>query len=426
MSRSEELFEEAKTLIPGGVNSPVRAFNSVGGSPIFIDRGEGQWIWDVDGNRYLDFLSSWGPLILGHCDKNVERAVKETLSKGFSFGAPTELEVKLAKLVVHSVPSIERVRFVNSGTEAVMSALRLARAFTGKNKIIKFDGCYHGHTDSMLVSAGSGMVAKSASKGVPQGFLNDTISIPFNDKKAVEEVFRKTSDIAAIIVEPVPGNMGVIKPEDGYLKFLREITKKNSALLIFDEVITGFRLSLGGAQELFNITPDLTTLGKVIGGGFPVGAYGGKKEIMDMVAPLGDMYQAGTLSGNPVAMAAGIATLTELVKPGFYKDLNSKSMEFLLKLEDGLKDFPVTINYIGSMFTIFFSEEKVTDYISACKSDSKKFSNYFHKMLNRGINISPSGFETGFISSAMSKGDLEKVTSLFIDSVKEALNEDLL
>lgn len=407
-SKSEELFNRALDLIPGGVNSPVRAFNSVGGTPPFIERGENQWIWDVDGNRYMDFLSSWGPLILGHVNKQVEEATIKTMRKGFSFGAPTEVEVELAELVVDAVPSIDRVRFVNSGTEAVMSALRLARAYTGKNKIIKFDGCYHGHTDSMLVSAGSGMVSKPSSGGVPTSFLEHTISIPFNDKKAVEEIIHNSNDIACIILEPVPGNMGVILPKDGYLQFLRDITEKHNIILIFDEVISGFRLSLGGAQELFDITPDLTTLGKIIGGGFPVGAYGGKKKIMDMVAPLGDMYQAGTLSGNPVAMSAGIATLKQLKEKDFYKELNKKSQNFIKDLRAKTKDLPIKINSIGSMFTIFFTNKDVTDYNSALTTDTEMFKIYFHELLKKDYYISPSAFETGFISSVLTEEDLKK------------------
>ncbi len=426
MSRSEDIFNKAKNLITGGVHSPVRAFNSVGGLPPFIDRGEGQWIWDIDNNRYMDFLSSWGPLILGHCNPVVLKEVSETMQKGFSFGAPTSGGVELAELVVSSIPSVDRVRFVNSGTEAVMSALRLARAYTGKNKIIKFDGCYHGHSDSMLVSAGSGMVAKASSKGVPEGYLRETISIPYNDIEAVKEVFKNSSDIAAIIVEPVPGNMGVILPNDGYLEFLREITSQNRALLIFDEVITGFRLSLSGAQGLFNIDPDLTTLGKVIGGGFPVGAYGGKKEIMDMVAPLGDMYQAGTLSGNPVAMAAGIATIKQLKKDGFYNKLNSKSEMFFDKLTDLTKDLPVTINKIGSMFTIFFTKEKVFDYNSALKTDQKLFAKYFHCLLNRGFYISPSAFETGFISTVLTEENLNNAADEIAKVIKDLMDENII
>lgn len=413
MNRSEELFTKAKTLIPGGVNSPVRSFSSVGGNPPFIDKGEKQWLWDVDGNRYMDFLSSWGPLILGHCNEKVEKVIIDAIRKGCSFGAPTAVEVELAELVVDSVPSIESVRFVNSGTEAVMSALRLARAYTGKNKIIKFDGCYHGHSDSMLVSAGSGMVAKPSSGGVPEDFLKHTISLPYNNREIVKQVIQESDDIACIILEPVPGNMGVILPEEGYLEFLREITEENGILLIFDEVISGFRLSLGGAQEYFNITPDLTTLGKIIGGGFPVGAYGGKREIMDLVAPLGGMYQAGTLSGNPVAMSAGIATLKQLQERNFYNRLNFKAESFIIKLRKKTEDLPIQINSIGSMFTLFFTDEKVRDYNSALKTDTELFKVYFHKLLERGYYISPSAFETGFISVVLTEENLSQAVSDF-------------
>ncbi len=417
--KSEDLFNRAVKVIPGGVNSPVRAFNSVGGTPPFIERGEGQWIWDVDGNRYMDFLSSWGPLILGHGNKQVEDATINSLKKGASFGAPTEVEVELAEMVVDAVPSIESVRFVNSGTEAVMSVLRLARAFTGKNKIVKFDGCYHGHSDSMLVSAGSGMVSKPSSAGVPDSFLEHTISIPFNNRAAVKEVLNSSDDIACIILEPVPGNMGVILPNNGYLQFLRDITEENGIILIFDEVITGFRLALGGAQELFDIEPDLTTLGKIIGGGFPVGAYGGKKEIMDMVAPLGDMYQAGTLSGNPVAMSAGIATLKQLKERGFYNELNKKFENFVQKLREQTQDLPIRINSIGSMFTLFFTKEAVVDYKSALTTDTELFKKYFHKLLEKNYYISPSAFETGFISSVLTTEDLHLAAEIMVKTIKE-------
>lgn len=425
MSRSIELFNKAKNIIPGGVNSPVRAFNSVGGNPPFIERGKKQYLWDVDGNRYLDFLSSWGPLILGNRNKTVFKAVKGALKKGFSFGAPTPQEVELAELVTDMIPSIEKVRFVNSGTEAVMSAIRLARAYTGKDKIIKFDGCYHGHSDSLLVSAGSGMASKPASAGVTAGSLKDTISLPFNNKKALEDIFISNSQIAAVIVEPIPGNMGLVLPENGYLEFLREITKKHNTLLIFDEVISGFRASKGGAQELFNITPDLTTLGKIIGGGFPVGAYGGKKEIMSMVAPDGEMYQAGTLSGNPIAMAAGVAMLKELNKPGFHKTLNSKSNDFILSIKREVKDLPVTINSNGSLFTVFFNKDEVKDYETALKSDTSLFKIYFHKLLKAGIYISPSQFECGFISDKLSKKDLLNAKNIFVKAIKETIKGEV-
>lgn len=423
MNRSQEAMTEALKYMPGGVNSPVRAFKSVGGTPPFIERGEGQWIYDIDGNRYLDMLSSWGPLILGHRNEDVHKAVVEAMERGFSFGAPTLKEVSLAELVVKSVPSIESVRFVNSGTEAVMSALRLARAYTGRNKIIKFDGCYHGHSDSMLVSAGSGMAAVASSKGVPESFLKETISLPYNDIEAVKKAFTACpDDIAAIILEPVAGNMGVVLPEEGYLEFLRDITEKHGSLLIFDEVITGFRLSLGGAQEVFGITPDLTTLGKVIGGGFPVGAYGGKKEIMKMVAPEGDMYQAGTLSGNPVAMAAGIATLEHLQDKDFYQKLNKKGEHFADLVRSKVEKYPVVINSAGSLMTLFFTRGPVTDYKSAMACDQKQFAAYFHSLLEQGIYISPSQFEAGFISSVHKVKELEWAADCIAEAVKKALS----
>lgn len=421
MNRSKLLFEKARKIIPGGVNSPVRAFSSVGGTPPFIYKGKKQWLFDVDGNRYMDFLSSWGPLILGNADKKVLKDTINTMKKGFSFGAPTKLEVELAELVIESFPSIDLVRFVNSGTEAVMSALRLARAYTKRNKIIKFDGCYHGHSDSMLISAGSGMISKPASEGVPSDFLKHTISIPFNSKEAVENIIKSSNDIAAVIVEPVPANMGVVLPEEGYLQFLRNITEENGILLIFDEVVTGYRLADGGAQTLYNLKPDLTTLGKIIGGGFPVGAYGGREDIMQHVAPAGGMYQAGTLSGNPVAMAAGISTLKQLKQENFYNDLNSKSEYFYSIIKQNAKDLPIRINSIGSLFTIFFTDSEVTDYKSALRSDSKLFSKYFHKMLGKGYYISPSPFEAGFISSELSLKNLQKAAEDILFCIKSVL-----
>lgn len=419
MSKSELLYDQALKLLPGGVNSPVRAFNSVGGTPLFIQSGKGAYMEDVDGKTYFDFLSSWGPLILGQANPRVMTAVTEALQKGFSFGAPNPYEVELARKVVNHVPSIEKVRFVNSGTEAVMSALRLARAYTRKNRIVKFDGCYHGHSDSMLVSAGSGLFAEPSSEGVSGKALQDTLSIPYNNPQALEEVFRQFDDIAAVIVEPVAGNMGVIPPRKGYLEFLREITRKKDSLLIFDEVITGFRLGLGGAQEWFQVTPDLTILGKIIGGGFPVGAFGGRKEIMDLVAPLGGMYQAGTLSGNPVTMAAGLATIEELDEKDFYTRLNGKAGAFIGDLREELKPWPVQVNSIGSMFTLFFSDKSISDYNGAASQNSERFSRFFHKLLEKGIYIAPSPVEALFISSAMKESELSRSKDIMVEAVKE-------
>lgn len=422
MNRSESLYNSALNLLPGGVNSPVRAFKSVGGTPLFIERGEGAWLTDVDGKRYYDFLSSWGPLILGHANPAVTEAVSEAIKKGFSFGAPNNYEVELAQKVVDCVPSIEKVRFVNSGTEAVMSAIRLARAYTKKKRIIKFDGCYHGHSDHMLVSAGSGLFAAASSDGVTESSLEDTISIPYNNRKEVEDLFEKFDDIAAIIVEPVAGNMGVVLPNNGYLQFLRDITIKNNSLLIFDEVITGFRLSLGGAQDLFGVIPDLTTLGKIIGGGFPVGAFGGRKDIMNLVAPLGNVYQAGTLSGNPVTMAAGLAMITELQSKDFYKKIDKKSEIFINSLKQGAENLPIVINSIGSMFTIFFSDNKIDSYNRAISQNNQLFSSFFHKLLENQIYIAPSPVEALFISSAMKDSELVRCKETIIQILKEILS----
>src|SRR3954470_1232229 len=373
--RSARLFEEAQGLIPGGVNSPVRAFRGVGGIPRFMARGEGPYIYDVDGNRYVDYVLSWGPLILGHADPNVVKAISEQAALGASFGAPTELEVELARLVVEAVPSIEMVRFVNSGTEATMSALRLARAYTGRHKIIKFSGCYHGHADMLLVQAGSGVATMGLpdSPGVPPEATGNTLIAPYNDSAAVEKLFRTyPQEIAAVIVEPVAANMGLVLPLPGFLEKLRELTEEYGALLIFDEVMTGFRVALGGMQEREGITPDLTCLGKIIGGGLPVGAYGGRRDIMQHVAPVGTMYQAGTLSGNPLAMAAGIATLTEMRKPGRYEELERKSQLLGAGVERILHETGLSLRFvrIGAMFCLYFTAEPVTDYASARTSDT--------------------------------------------------------
>ncbi|GAC1350046.1 MAG: glutamate-1-semialdehyde 2,1-aminomutase [Ktedonobacteraceae bacterium] len=406
LSRSHALFQEAQQLLPGGVNSPVRAFRGVRGEPVFIESARGPYLYDVDGNRYLDYVQSWGPMILGHAFPSVVDAVIQASQRGFSFGAPTEAENTLAKLVIESVPSIEMVRFVNSGTEATMSALRLARAYTGRDKIIKFSGCYHGHADMLLVQAGSGVATMGLpdSPGVPAEVTSNTLVAPYNDSAAVEELFRAyPRDIAAIIVEPVAANMGLVLPLPGFLEKLRSLTKAYGALLIFDEVMTGFRVALGGMQERTGITPDLTCLGKIIGGGLPVGAYGGRREIMEQVAPIGNMYQAGTLSGNPLAMAAGIATLTEMRKAGQYEELERKSQLLAGGIERALQETGVAAQFvrIGAMFCLYFTAQPVIDYASAKTSDTARFARYFWNMLARGIYLPPSQFEACFISLAL-------------------------
>jgi glutamate-1-semialdehyde 2,1-aminomutase len=406
-SRSEASFARAQKLIPGGVNSPVRAFRGVGGTPPFIARGEGSHIFDVDGNEYIDYVGSWGPLILGHRFSGVIDALREVLAIGTSFGAPTEREVELAELIRECVPSIEMVRLVNSGTEATMSALRVARGFTGRDLTIKFEGCYHGHVDSLLVKAGSGMatlgIADTA--GVPEAFAATTLALPFNSIDAVESAFRERGQqIAAVIVEPVAGNMGCVPPLDGFLEGLRRITAQHGALLIFDEVMTGFRLALGGAQERYGIKPDLTTLGKIIGGGLPIAAYGGRADIMSKVAPLGPIYQAGTLSGNPLAVSAGLAMLRYLkTNPGVYQQLERRAAQLTAQVPEG-----ITINRVGSMFTFFFTPDPVTNWESAKRSDTERFRHFFHWMLDRGIYLAPSQFEAGFVSAAHSDDDIAR------------------
>jgi glutamate-1-semialdehyde 2,1-aminomutase len=405
--RSEELFACAQKLIPGGVNSPVRAFRGVGGTPPFIARGEGSHIYDVDGNEYIDYVLSWGPLILGHCFPPVIDALREVLAIGTSFGAPTDREVELAELIHECVPSMEMVRLVNSGTEATMSALRVARGFTGRDLTIKFEGCYHGHVDSLLVKAGSGMatlgIADTA--GVPEAFAATTIALPFNSIAAVESAFQEHgSKIAAVIVEPVVGNMGCVPPVAGFLEALREITVKHGALLIFDEVMTGFRLSLGGAQQRFGIRPDLTTLGKIAGGGLPLAAYGGRADIMSRIAPTGPIYQAGTLSGNPMAVSAGIATLRYLQShPEVYETIEKRAAQLTATVPPG-----ITVNRVGSMFTFFFRPGPVTDWESAKRSDTGRFRQFFHWMLDRGIYLAPSQFEAGFLSAAHTDQDVAR------------------
>ena len=426
LSRSRSLFEEAKTLLPGGVNSPVRAFRGVGGNPVFIDHAHGAYLYDVDGNQYLDYVQSWGPMILGHTYPSVVEAVSKAAQRGFSFGAPTRAENVLASMVIENVPSIEMVRFVNSGTEATMSALRLARAYTGRNKIIKFSGCYHGHADMLLVQAGSGVATMGLpdSPGVPPEATSHTLIAPYNDSAAVEELFhRYPQEIAAIIVEPVAANMGLVLPQPGFLQKLRNLTLQYGAVLIFDEVMTGFRVALGGMQERVGIKPDLTCLGKIIGGGLPVGAYGGRRDIMEQVAPLGTMYQAGTLSGNPLAMAAGIATLAELRKPGQYEQLERKRQ----MLSDGFEremhesGFGLRFVSIGAMFCLYFTPQPVTDYAEAKTSNTAQFARYFWSMLQQGIYLPPSQFEACFISLALTDEMIEQT----VQCAGRALNEIL-
>ena len=416
LTRSQALFQEAQELLPGGVNSPVRAFRAVGGSPVFISAAQGPYLYDVDGNRYLDYVQSWGPMILGHAHPKVVEAVVQASKRGFSFGAPTQAENELAGLVIDSVPSIEMVRFVNSGTEATMSALRLARAYTGRNKLIKFSGCYHGHADMLLVQAGSGVATMGLpdSPGVPPEATRNTLIAPYNDSAAVEELFRTyPQEIAAVIVEPVAANMGLVLPLPGFLEKLRELTEEYGALLIFDEVMTGFRVALGGMQERVGIVPDLTCLGKIIGGGLPVGAYGGRREIMEQVAPVGTMYQAGTLSGNPLAMAAGIATLTELCKPGQYEELERKSQLLGEGMERVLHETGLGLQFvrIGAMFCLYFTPEPVIDYACAKTSDTARFAQYFWYMLAHGIYLPPSQFEACFISLALDDTMIEETVN---------------
>ncbi len=410
---SADLYNQAIHMIPGGVNSPVRAFKGVGGTPRFIQRASGAYIWDVDDNYYLDFVGSWGPLILGHAHPKILKALKKTMVNGTSFGAPTIGELELAEEIIEAFPGMDQVRLVNSGTEATMSAIRLARAYTGRDLIVKFAGCYHGHVDSLLVKAGSGAATLGIpdSAGVTTAISSQTLVLPYNDLQALQDLFaEKGSKIAAVIVEPIPGNMGLVLPKEGYLEELRRLTVRNGTVLIFDEVITGFRVCYGGAQTKHNVIPDLTCLGKVIGGGLPVGAYGGKKDLMALVAPSGPVYQAGTLSGNPLAVAAGLATLELLREYDPYSGLEKLTMDFTAKLREIFREagIPVQINQLGSMFTIFFTDSPVTDYQSASLSDTKKYARFFHLMLDNGFYLSPGQFETCFISTAHTRKDLKQ------------------
>src|SRR3990167_2247397 len=422
LTKSKKLYKTAEQLMPGGVNSPVRSFKAVSGTPVFISRGKGQYIYDADGNKYTDYMSSWGPLILGHAAPAVDRAVKKAAEKGTSYGAPCEDEIELAKLIVKAFPSIDMVRMTSSGTEATMSGVRLARAYTKRDYIVKFEGCYHGHADYLLVQAGSGATTfgTPSSPGVPESFTEKTLLANYNDLDSVRGLYDKYRDkIAAVIIEPVAANMGVVPPSDGFLEGLRKITSGSGSLLIFDEVITGFRLGMGGAQRKYGVTPDITCLGKIIGGGLPVGAFGGKKEIMSMVAPLGPMYQAGTLSGNPLAMAAGLATLRELKEPGNYKKLRGLSLNMVEGIKEIIKKAGIkaAVNSVDSMFTLFFTETNPVDYRTVLKSDTKKYSKFFENLLRAGIMFPPSQFEAVFLSLAHTERDVDRT----LDVVHKAL-----
>lgn len=413
---STQLFEKAKAFFPGGVNSPVRAFKSVGGTPIFIDKGKGSHIWDADGNEYIDYCASWGPLILGHANDTVLNAVEKTMRNGTSFGAPTRLENELAELILTNNTYIEKIRFVSSGTEAVMSAIRLARGFTGRNKILKFEGCYHGHSDSLLVKAGSGLVTfgNTSSAGVPESFVKETIVVALNNKEAVEQAFAQfKNEIACIIIEPIPANNGLLLQGKDFLQFLRDICTANKTLLLFDEVISGFRIGFCGAAGYYNIKPDIITYGKIIGGGFPVGAYGASKEIMASISPEGNVYQAGTLSGNPVAMTAGIAQLTECLKPNFYKDLETKTQTLIAGLSKNTKH-NFKIFSIGSIFWLAFTDKKTIACAEDIDADSMKhFKILYHSLLENGVYSGPSGYEVGFMSEAHTQEDIEKTIEAF-------------
>jgi glutamate-1-semialdehyde 2,1-aminomutase len=423
-SLSKKLFLQARKVIPGGVNSPVRAFRAVGGNPLFIERAKGSRIFDADGNSYIDYVLSWGPMILGHAHPRVVAALKKATEKGTSYGAPTSLEIELAELVLKVYPSMDKVRMVNSGTEATMSAIRVARGFTGRDKVVKFEGCYHGHADGLLVKAGSGATTFGVpdSPGVPKSYAQNTITLPYNDipelTRMVEKEWRK---IACVIIEPVVGNIGCVLPKPGFLEVLRKLTRKHGIVLIFDEVMTGFRVSFGGAQAYYGIRPDMTCLGKVIGGGLPVGAYGGKKEIMSMVSPEGPVYQAGTLSGNPLAMTAGIVTIKELSRPGVYSAIEKKSAMLEEGLKDAAKKAGVKTRFYraGSMFCTYFTDIDVTDYETAKKADAGKFSRFFSGILERGVNLAPSQFEAGFMSLAHSERDIDATVTAAYEAIKK-------
>lgn len=423
-SKSKEVINEALEVFPGGVNSPVRAFKAVGRMPFVVEKGEGAYLYDLDGNKYIDYINSWGPLVLGHANSRVVKAIEVQAKKGTSYGASCELELKLGQLIQKFVPSLEMLRFVSSGTEAGMSVIRLARAYTKRNKIIKFSGCYHGHADSLLANAGSGLATFSiaSTPGIPEQVIEDTLVAEYNNANSVEELYKKfPGQIAAIIVEPVPGNMGFVKPESGFLQELRNLADTNDSLLIFDEVMSGFRVSLSGAQGIFGVTPDLTMLGKVIGGGLPVGAFGGRKDIMKHLAPLGDVYQAGTLSGNPLAMAAGLATLKEWTNPGIFSSVRKETT----KLAEGLKELayekniPFTSCSIGTMFGFSFQNEEVTDYNSAKKQNNELFIKFFQGMLNLGVYFAPSAFEAGFVSTEHVGSPIKKT----LDKAKTVFSE---
>lgn len=413
-NKSAALYARAEKLMPGGVNSPVRAFRGVGGTPLFIKSAKGAFLFDVDGRRYIDYVGSWGPMILGHADEEIVAGIQEAAANGTSFGTPNELEVELAEEIVAAVPSIEIVRMVNSGTEATMSAIRLARGVTGRDKVVKFEGCYHGHADSLLVKAGSGVATLGLpdSPGVPSALAQQTITVPYNDIDALEAAFQQHADIAAVIVEPVAGNMGVVVPREGFLDATRELTKRHGALLIFDEVMTGFRLARGGAQELYGVRPDITCLGKIIGGGLPVGAYGGSAELMKQIAPSGPIYQAGTLSGNPLAMTAGLLTVRRLKDPGVYKTLEESTARLCNGLAKAASDAGVntTTNRAGSMWTTFFTNQPVTNWTTAATSDRSLFGSFFHAMLDEGVYLAPSQFEAAFVGLGHSSDVIDQTS----------------
>ncbi len=414
MTEANQLFTQAQKLIPGGVNSPVRAFKGVGGTPLFINSAAGAFIYDSQGKKYIDYVGSWGPMILGHAHPEVIEVVKKTSEKGLSFGAPTEIETQMAAKICELMPSIEQVRMVSSGTEATMSAIRLARGYTGRDKIVKFEGCYHGHSDSLLVKAGSGALTMGvpSSPGVPSALASETITLTYNDSESVKQVFSEIGErVACIIVEPVAGNMNCIPPENGFLETLRQVCDENGSILIFDEVMTGFRVDLKGAQGLYKIKPDLTTLGKVIGGGMPVGAFGGAREVMEYLAPVGPVYQAGTLSGNPVAMAAGLKTLELISKPGFFETLTEKTNKLVsgIKSSAEQQSIPMIFNKVGGMFGLFFSkDEKISRFEQVMNCDQDIFKKFFHAMLNQGVYLAPSAFEAGFVSAAHTEQDLQQ------------------